>query len=221
VDDCSWAINFTNQREFRQKANALLDEVHTIFSESGFRLDADKTEVAWIFAGGRPGSTSRRKAEDWELNWRPPVPGANRITRKFDIKAKPVRWLGFFIDCRFNWQAHIKHRLALGHGRIKAIARVMNANGVPRKLARKVAWAVSMSTAAYGVEALWEGQQWLLDGFNKLTTVIARAVAGTFSSTKGEDAIRAADIPPARPALDRRRERLLAAIVAAPKGTPK
>ena len=63
-----------------------------------------------------------------------------------------------------------------------------------------------MSTAAYGIEALWEGQRWLLNGFNKLTTAIGRAVAGTFSTAKGEDAIRAGDIPPTEPTLDRRRE---------------
>jgi ribonuclease HI len=38
---------------------------------------------------------------------------------------------------------------------------------------------------------------------------------------QGEDAIRAADIPPTRPALDRRREILLAAALAAPEGTPR
>jgi len=73
---------------------------------------------------------SKEKAREWKLKWR-------GITRRLDIKAKPVRWLGFFIDCRFNWQAHVKHRLALGHYRIKATPRVMNANGVSRKLARK------------------------------------------------------------------------------------
>jgi len=72
----------------------------------------------------------------------------------------------------------------------------MSANGIPRKLARKVAWAVAMSTAAYGVEALWEGQRWLLDGFTKLTNAIGRAVAGAFGAAKGEDAVRASDIPP-------------------------
>jgi len=95
----------------------------------------------------------------------------------------------------------------------------MNANGIPRKLARKVAWAVAMSTAAYGIEAIWEDQKWLLDGFTKLTTVLGRTVAGTFSAAKGEDAIRAADIPPPKPTLDRRRERLLASALVAP-GTP-
>jgi hypothetical protein len=50
---------------------------------------------------------------------------------------------------------------------------------------------------------------------------IGRAVAGIFSTAKGEDAIRAADIPPTKPALDRRRERLLAAASAAPEGMPK
>ena len=132
-----------------------------------------------------------------------------------------IRWLGFFINPRFNFQAHVRHRLALGQHRIKATARVMGANGVPRKLARKVAWAVAMSTAAYGVEAIWEGQQWLLDGFDKLTVRIARTVAGTFSSAKGDDAVRAADTPPTKPALDRRRARLLASALSAPKGTPK
>jgi hypothetical protein len=131
-----------------------------------------------------------------------------------------VRWLGFFLDPKFNWQAHVKHRLALRHHRIKTLARVMGANGTPRKLARKVARAVAMSTAAYGVEAIWEGQKWLSDGFDKLTRTIGRTVAGTFSTAKGDDAIRAADTPPTGRTLDRRRERLLASALAAPQTHP-
>ena len=61
-----------------------------------------------------------------------------------------------------------------------------------------------------------ERQSWLFDGFNKLSIDIGRAVAGAFSTAKGGDAIRAADNPPTRPALDRRRERLLTAALAAP-----
>jgi hypothetical protein len=72
-----------------------------------------------------------------------------------------------------------------------------------------------------GVEAIWEGQQWLADGFDNLTRTIGRTVAGTFSTTKAEDGIRAADTPPTRPTLDRRRERLLASVLAAPRDTPK
>jgi hypothetical protein len=128
------------------------------------------------------------------------------------IKAKPVRWLGFFLDCRMNWKAHVKHRLALGHHRMRTMARIMTANGIRRKLTRKVGWAVAMSTAAYGIEAIWKGQPWLLEGFNRLTTAIGRSVSGSFSTTKGEDAVRAVDTPPAKPALDRRRERLLVLV---------
>jgi hypothetical protein len=80
------------------------------------------------------------------------------------------------------------------------------ANATPLKLARKDAWVVVMSTAAYGVEAIWDGQKWLFDGFDKLTKTIGRTIAGIFSSTKGEYAIRAADTPPTSPTLDRRRE---------------
>jgi hypothetical protein len=68
---------------------------------------------------------------------------------------------------------------------------------------------------------LTEGQALLLEGFDKLTTAIGRSVAGTFGTAKGEDAVRAADTPPARPALDQRRKRLLASALSAPEGTPK
>jgi ribonuclease HI len=214
VDDCSWIINFSGQRDFHTKATELLDQVHRVLSKHGFQMDEDKTEVAWIFAGERPGAASKKKAKKWQLKWR-------GVTRKFNIKAKPTRWLGFFIDCRLNWQAHTRHRLALGHHRLRTVARIMNSNGIPRKLARKVAWAVSMATASYGVEALWEGQKWMLDGFHRLTVAIGRTVAGTFSTAKGEDAIRAADTPPAEPMLNRRRERLLISAMAAPTNTPK
>jgi hypothetical protein len=78
-----------------------------------------------------------------------------------------------------------------------------------------------MSTTAYGVEAIWEEQKWLLEDFHRLTVAIGRTVAGTFSTAKGEDAIRTADIPPAEPMPDRRRERLLVSAMAAPAGTPR
>jgi hypothetical protein len=68
-----------------------------------------------------------------------------------------VARLGFFPDCRINWRAHVKHRLALGYHRFRTMARIMTANGIRRKLASKVRWAVAMSTAAYGVEAIWKG----------------------------------------------------------------
>jgi hypothetical protein len=103
------------------------------------------------------------------------------IERRFNLKAKPVRWLVFFLDPKFNWQAHVEHRLALGHYRPRTLARVMGANGTPRRLARKVARAVTMSTAAYGVEAIWEGQKWLADSFDKLTKAIGRTVVGTLA----------------------------------------
>jgi hypothetical protein len=53
---------------------------------------------------------------------------------------------------------------------------IMNANGDKRKPARKVGWSVAMSTAAYAVEAIWEGRTWLLDGFDSNNMTIGRAV---------------------------------------------
>jgi ribonuclease HI len=79
--------------------------------------------------------------------------------------------------------------------------------GIDRRLARTVAWSASMSTATYGIEAILEGQQWIIDSFQMLTTQIARDVGGTFRSAKQQDAIREAATPPTRAALDRRTQR--------------
>ena len=112
-------------------------------------MDEAKTEVARIFATEKPRAKSKEKALSWKLRWRV-------IFQTFNINAKPTRWLGFFVDCRLNWQAHIRHQLPLGHCRLRTITRVMVANGIPRKLAGKVAWAAVMSIATYGVETIWE-----------------------------------------------------------------
>jgi hypothetical protein len=44
-----------------------LDQVHAKLAELGFSIDEGKTEVAWIFAGPKPGAATRKKAEDWKL----------------------------------------------------------------------------------------------------------------------------------------------------------
>jgi len=115
----------------------------------------------------------RRKASCWleEKGERVEAGMARHCAR-----VRPVHWL---VD------NHVKRRLALGFFRLRATARAMNANGIPRRLARKIAWAVSMSTAAaYGVKAIWEGQQWLLDSFDRPTSVTGRTIADTFSTAK-------------------------------------
>jgi len=89
-------------------------------------MDKAKTEVAWIFASERPRAESKRKAQKRELRWE-----EGDVHRKFDLNAKPTRWLGFFVDPRLNWRAHVAHRVALGFHRLRTLARVMNANGVP------------------------------------------------------------------------------------------
>jgi hypothetical protein len=73
--------------------------------------------------------------------------------------------------------------------------------GIKRQLARTVAWSTSMSTGAYGIEAIWEGQPWIVKEFHRLTARIGQDVAGTLRSTKKDDAIREALESEDRPAL--------------------
>ena len=98
MDDCSWVISFTSGRDFQETASELLNQLHDKVLKNGFQIDEDKTEVAWIFASERPKASSRLKAAEWKLEWR-------GIIRKFDIKTKPTRWLGFFIELAGAYQA--------------------------------------------------------------------------------------------------------------------
>jgi hypothetical protein len=85
-----------------------------------------------------------------------------------------------------------------GLWRQQKVARFMPRWGVYRKLARTVPWSTSMATAACGIEAIWEGQPWIVQSFHKLTARIGKDVSGTFASTMGVDAIREAATPPTR-----------------------
>jgi hypothetical protein len=54
----------------------------------------------------------------------------------------------------------------------------MTAHGINRKLARTVSWFTAMTTATYGIEVIYEGQQWIVNQIQKANTRIAKDVAG-------------------------------------------
>jgi hypothetical protein len=86
------------------------------------------------------------------------------------------------------------------------VRRFMAAHGINRKLARTVSWSTTMAKATYGIEVIYEGQQWIVDQIQKVNTKIAKDIAGLKSTAGGCDAIRSADIPPTRAMLDGRAE---------------
>jgi hypothetical protein len=83
----------------------------------------------------------------------------------------------------------------------------MAAHGINRKLARTVAWSTTMAMTTYGMEAIYKGQQWIVDKIQMVNVKIAKDIAGLKATTAGCDAIRSADIPPTRAMLDRQTER--------------
>jgi hypothetical protein len=64
--------------------------------------------------------------------------------------------------------------------------------GINRKLARTVSWSTSMATATYGLDVIYEGQQWIVDQIQKVVIRIAKDVPGLKATTAGRDAIRSA-----------------------------
>jgi hypothetical protein len=49
----------------------------------------------------------------------------------------------------------------------------MAAHGISRKLARRVAWSTTMATATYGIEIIYESQQWIIDQIQEVNVKVA------------------------------------------------
>jgi hypothetical protein len=81
------------------------------------------------------------------------------------------------------------------------------AQSTNRKLARTVSWSTTMASVTYGIEAMYEDQQWIGDQIQKVIVSIAKDTAGLKATTAECNTIRSADIPPMRAILDRRTER--------------
>ena len=64
-----------------------------------------------------------------------------------------------------------------------------------------------MTTATYGSEVMYLGQQWMADRIQTVATTIAKDIAGLRKTSAGCDAIRTAGIPTTKAMLDRRVER--------------
>jgi hypothetical protein len=91
-------------------------------------------------------------------------------------------------NTRLDWKQHVSLQLVIEKYRLRTTFRVLTAG-------KKIAWRIAMTIAAYGVELMWEEQAWG-EAFEELTAGIGHAVAGTFRTAKGADAVRVADIPP-------------------------
>jgi hypothetical protein len=69
VDDCSWTFGFAGQADFQREANTRLNVIRDTLWQACFKMDKDKTEVAWFFASERPRGPSLKKAQKWRLEW--------------------------------------------------------------------------------------------------------------------------------------------------------
>jgi hypothetical protein len=83
----------------------------------------------------------------------------------------------------------------------------MAGHGINRMLARTVSWSTRMATATYGLDVIYDGQQWIVDKIQKVAVRIAKDVARLNATTAGCEAIRSADFRPTRAMLDWRTER--------------
>jgi hypothetical protein len=106
-----------------------------------------------------------------------------------------------------NWHAHVDICVQRALWKQQQIRKFMAAHGINRKLARTVSWSTTMATATYGLDVIYEGQQWIVDKIQTVAVKIAKDTAGLKATTAGCDAIRCADIPPTRAMLDRHTER--------------
>jgi hypothetical protein len=188
VDDCAWSIPFdslSDKHELASKVQRLLTKIQAVFHRHGMELDEKKTELVVIYK-------ANPKRKQWEMD-------ANRWSMRSHDKTIQfnkgnTRWLGYDLDRSLNWHAHVDTCVQRALWKQQQVRRFMSGHGINRKLARTVSWSTSMATATYGLDVIYEGQQWIVDQIQKVAVRIAKDVAGLKPTTAGCDAIRSADI---------------------------
>jgi hypothetical protein len=207
VDDCAWTIPFNNlddKNELGSKFQRLLDQIQEVFRRHGTELDEIKPELAVIYKANQKRKQWEIDANRWSMRWHGKMIQFNRGS---------TRWVGYHLDRCMNWHAHVDIWVKRALRNQQQIRRFIAAHGINRKLARTISWSTTMATATYGLDVIYEGQQWIVDQIHTVAVQIARDTAGFKATTVGCDAIRSADIPPTRAILDRCTERLFLRIL--------
>jgi hypothetical protein len=106
-----------------------------------------------------------------------------------------------------NWDAHVKICVQRALWKQQQVRRFMAAHGINRKLARAGSWSTTTATATYGLDVIYEGQQWIVDQIQTVAVNIAKDTARLKATTAGCDVISSADISPTRARLDRHTQR--------------
>jgi hypothetical protein len=122
--------------------------------------------------------------------------------RTLQFNQPNIRWLGYHLDRCMNWKAHVDPCVQRALWKQQQVRRFMAAHDINRKLARTVSWSTTMTIATYGIEVIYQGQQWIVDQIQKVNTKIAKDISGLKSMTAGCDALRSADILLTRAILD-------------------
>jgi hypothetical protein len=130
---------------------------------------------------------ANQKREQWEIDahwW-----SMRWQDKTIQFNKGNTRWLGFHLDSCSNWHAHVGTCVQRALWKQQQVRRLMAAYGINRKLARIVAWATAMATATYGIEVMYEGQQWIVDHIQKVNVKIAKVITGLKLTTAGCDAL--------------------------------
>jgi hypothetical protein len=88
-----------------------------------------------------------------------------------------TRWLGYHLDWYMNWHTHVDICVQRALWKQQQTRRFMAAHGINRKLARTISWSTTMATATYGLDVIYEVQQWIVDKIHTVAVKIAKDTA--------------------------------------------
>jgi hypothetical protein len=165
-------INMSLLRKFRDCSTRYKpSSVDTVWS-----LTKKKTELAGIYKANQKRKQRETEANRWSMRWH---------DKTIQFNKGNTRWLGYHLDRCLNWHAHDDTCVQRALWKQQQVRRFMAGHGINRKLARTVSWSTSMATATYGVDVIYEGQQWIVDQIQEVTVRIAKDVAGLRATTAG------------------------------------
>jgi hypothetical protein len=100
-------------------------------------LDEITTELAVIDKANQKRKQLEMEANWWSMRWHDKTIHFNKCN---------TRWLGYDLDRRLNWHAHVDTCVQRALWKQQQVRRFIAAHGINRKLARTVSWSTGMST---------------------------------------------------------------------------
>jgi hypothetical protein len=205
VDDIGWWAEGKDDEAVAAELSKAAAASIEWAKENGVAFDHGKTEAALF--------RRKRKRSDAKIRV-----GDNQVP----FNKEATRWLGVWLDSRLKLKDHHAFRMKEGRKAMTRLRHLTGQMGLSPENCRRVMTACVQSTAMYGAELWWKGEQGGTSGMAKdlqlLVNQQARATTGAFRTTNLGALSMKSGIRPATNQLENRQRHFALRLLSLPQG---